>query len=66
MKQFIPDELQERTIITVEETCKILHITKNTLYELLRTGEIRAFKLQRKWMIPSKSVLEYIEDSLDY
>ena len=66
MEQFLPDNLQGRTIITVEEACKILHIAKNTLYELLRTGEIRAFKLQRKWMIPLHSILEYIEDSLNY
>lgn len=66
MQPCIPDELKERTMITVKETCEILHITKNTLYELLRNGEIRAFKLQRKWMIPAKSIIEYIEDSLDY
>ena len=66
MEQFLPDKFQERTIITVKEACEILHITKNTLYELLRIGEIRAFKLQRKWMIPSKSILEYIKDSLEY
>ena len=64
MRYKIPDELQNRTIITVQETCEILHITKNTLYELLRTQRIRAFKLNRKWMIPKSSVLDFIEKSI--
>ena len=57
MQQKIPEELKNRTIITVQEACEILHITKNTLYELLRTKRIRAFKLNRKWMIDRKSVV---------
>ena len=64
MQQKIPEELKNRTIITVQEACEILHITKNTLYELLRTKCIRAVKLNRKWMIPKSSILDFIEKSI--
>lgn len=47
-------------ILTIEDIMVILGIGKNSAYELLRTGEIKAFRLKGRWKIPKKSVSEYI------
>ena len=47
-------------ILTIEDTLEILDIGRNTLYALLRIGELKAFKLGVKWKIPKFAVEEYI------
>jgi len=54
----------ENEIITLEEMCEILHIGKNTAYELLNSQEIQAFRIGRLWKIPRKSVINFINKSL--
>lgn len=51
-------------IMQIEEVMKYLDIGKNTLYGLLKNGEINAFKIGKVWKIPSKSVEDYINKSL--
>lgn len=48
-------------LITVEELCQILMIGKNMAYRLLRSSEIKCFKISREWKIPRRSVYEYIQ-----
>lgn len=52
-------ELSE--ILTVEEMMEILNVGKNTAYQLLESGEIKAFRIGRLWKIPRKSIYDYIE-----
>ena len=47
-------------VISVEEAMDYMLIGKNKLYELLRAGEIKAFRVGRKWRIPKKSIQDYI------
>ena len=47
-------------ILTVEELMELLYIGKNTAYQLLQSGEIRAFRIGRVWKIPKEAVSEYI------
>ena len=47
-------------IITIEECCEILRIGKNNCYNLLNSGQIRAFKIGRVWKIPRAAITEYI------
>lgn len=51
-------------IMQFEEVMKYLNIGKNTLYGLLKNGEINAFKIGKVWKIPRKSVEDYINKSL--
>ena len=46
-------------LLTVEETCEIMHMSRNTLYELLRDGQIKAFQIHRIWKIPREAIEEY-------
>lgn len=47
-------------LINVDEFCEILSIGKNTAYEVLNRGEIKAFKTGRIWKIPKVAVEDYI------
>ena len=47
-------------IWTTDEVMEYLLIGRNTLYELLRTGKIKAFKIGSSWKISKKAVDEYI------
>ena len=47
-------------ILTIEELMELLYIGKNTAYQLLKSGEIKAFKIGKVWKIPRESVNEYI------
>lgn len=47
-------------LITVKELCEMLSIGKNAAYSLLGSGAIKAFRINRVWKIPKKSVVEYV------
>ncbi|MBQ2348380.1 MAG: helix-turn-helix domain-containing protein [Clostridia bacterium] len=46
-------------LLTVKEACEIMHMSRNTLYELLRDGQIKAFQIHRIWKIPREAIEEY-------
>ncbi len=47
-------------LLNIGEVMEILGIGKNSAYSLLRSGEIKGFRLTRKWKIPKQSVLDFI------
>ena len=47
-------------MISIDDLCEILAIGKNTAYHLLKTNQIKAFKIGRIWKIPRESVSEYV------
>ena len=47
-------------IWTTDEVMDYLLIGRNTIYELLRSGKIKAFKIGSSWKIPKKAVDDYI------
>lgn len=47
-------------IVTVEELCEMLSIGKNAAYQLLSSGQVKAFRYNRVWKIPKQGVIEYI------
>lgn len=51
-------------IMTVKECQNILKIGKNTLLELIHSGEIEAFRIGNRWKIPKESVVEYIKEKM--
>lgn len=53
-------DTNEKSIISLEEACEQLQIGKSSLYQLLRSGELKAFRIGRNWKIPSPSIAEYI------
>ena len=54
----------ENEIMKFEEVMEFLSVGKNTLYALLNSGEIQAFRIGKVWKIPRKSVTAYVGGSL--
>ena len=50
-------------LMSVSEVCERLQISRNTVYSLLKNGDLEGFKVGRMWRIPDKSVLNYIMQS---
>jgi excisionase family DNA binding protein len=46
-------------IWSVPELMEHLCIGKNTAYELLQSGELKAFRIGKVWKIPRRNVEEY-------
>lgn len=49
-------------LITIDELCELLMIGRTTAYNLLRSGEVKAFKIGRVWKISKASVENYIKE----
>jgi len=47
-------------IVTAEEVAEMLRIGMNRMYELLKTGSIKAYREGRVWRISRKAVQEYV------
>ncbi len=47
-------------MISIDDLCEMLSIGKNTAYHLLKTNQIKAFKIGRIWKIPRESVSKYV------
>jgi len=52
------DEIHE--ILTVEDVMELLYIGRNTVYRLLSSGELKAFRIGHVWKIPRTSLDEFI------
>jgi excisionase family DNA binding protein len=63
------DEVQsiskERVLYTAEQVAKILKLSVDNIWNLLKTGRLKGFKIREgrsSWRIPAKSLEEFIED----
>ena len=50
----------ESKLMSIDQVCEQLNIGKNTAYELLNSGQIKAFKIGRSWKIPKDAVDKFI------
>ena len=58
--------IENNEIMKFEEVMEYLNIGKSTLYNLLRSGEIRSFKIGKVWKIPRSAIEEYIRKSMNW
>ena len=49
-------------LITIEELCELLMIGRSTAYQLLKSNELKAFKIGKVWKISKASVEKYIRE----
>ena len=47
-------------IMTLRECQQLLKVGKNTMLDLIHSGELSAFRIGNRWKITKKSVLEFI------
>ena len=48
-------------MLRVEDVCKLLLISRNSLYVLLKSGELKGFQSGRMWRIPRQALVEYVK-----
>ena len=48
-------------LLTVDEVAEMLKLSKYTIYEKIKAGDIKAFKVGRKIRITEDDLKEYIE-----
>lgn len=51
-------------VYSVEEAAHVLRISRDTTYELLRSGQLRSMKVGRRRLIPAVAIHEYIRTRL--
>lgn len=51
-------------LLTVDDLCEKLQVSRNTAYQLLESGEIKGFKVGRNWRIPNSSISSYIVNQI--
>ncbi|MDE6832669.1 MAG: helix-turn-helix domain-containing protein [Ruminococcus sp.] len=56
---------ENNEIMKFEEVMEYLNIGKSTLYNLLRSGKIKSFKIGKVWKIPRSAVEEYVRKSMN-
>ena len=47
-------------IMTLRECQQLLKVGKNTMLDLIHSGELSAFRIGNRWKITKESVLEFI------
>ncbi len=50
-------------VLTVEETCSALRMGYNAVYDLLNSGQLKAFRNGTHWRVPKDAVRDYIRES---
>ena len=52
-------------VLTAYEAMDYLGISENTMYRLLNSGELGAFRIGRIWKIPRKELDKYIDKNVE-
>lgn len=52
-------------VLTAYEAMDYLGIGENTLYKLLKSGDLGAFRIGRIWKVPKKELDKYIDKSVE-
>lgn len=56
-----PIEYPWQTVNTIAETCKILKLGRNTLMDLINSGQLKAIKAGVKWLVPGWAIAQFIK-----
>ena len=52
-------------LLSPNEVCSYLNIGRNTMYRLLQSGMIPAFRIGNRWKIPESSITKFIDDQIE-
>lgn len=51
----------ERLTLTVEEAAELLGVGRTSAYEGVRSGEIPAIRVGRRWLVPRAAFMKFLE-----
>ncbi len=52
-----------QNLVTIDEACAILHVSRRTMNRLLARGDLRSFKIGKLVRISPKDIAEYLEEN---
>lgn len=52
-------------LLSPNEVCSRLNIGRNTMYRLLQSGMIPAFRIGNRWKIPESSITKFIDNQIE-
>lgn len=55
--------LPEIDILNLEETAETLRVSNQTIYNKIKSGELRAYKIGREWRFMKADIMNYINAS---
>ncbi len=60
----VQGEGEQSDVISVPDACKVLGVHRNTLYKLIRAGELPAFKLMAggRWRFRRSDLEQWLDD----
>jgi len=50
----------DRVLLTVDEVCGRLHLSRPVVYELINAGRVRSIKIGRARRIPARALEEFV------
>ena len=50
-------------ILTLKDTAQYLRVTKQTVYNMVKKGRIKAYKVGREWRFFRSNIMEYLEST---
>lgn len=53
--------MAELRVYTTEEVMGVLRVTKRTLYNYIKAGQLKAFKVGREWRVTEDALREFTE-----
>ena len=56
---------QEKPLLTVEEACQFLGLSRSTVYRLIADGELRLIKVYNRSLIARRDLDGYVERLVD-
>jgi len=48
--------IDKNSLLTVQEVANLLRVHKNTIYNMIHDGRLKAFRVGRAWRIKSENV----------
>lgn len=62
---FLPPALSSRIFLTPKEIISLTGLPKTTIYDLLTTGRLPAFKIGRHWLVHRNDLYNYLSAAVD-
>lgn len=63
MKAFSEIEVPKVDVLNLEETAEYLRVSNQTVYNMIRDGRIKAYKVGREWRFLHSDILAYMNSS---
>jgi excisionase family DNA binding protein len=55
------DNRPEPLLCSIENTTRILGVSRTTVYQLVKEGRLRQVKVGRRALITSRSIIDYVD-----